>query len=302
MRYLLCLLLALVASAASGQSAALTNRIPTCRIPPAGGLPPAYAHLARTDKAFKWLKAAGPHEDALNGGGWERVEGAGISDWFDLYRVDLNNDGYCDWYVNMTASVSTGGDRLSLNTLYLGGPKGWQRIGARIPAGKPDALGLGKSVEDQPNYLFGEDVAVVHDGDSNVNYLITAFYNRHELEQARPGYHIYVWSPDRRALNEVDKWEPGSKAEAVYEYFKMCGAYAPGSGNDEDRAEAHFDPAMEAREKREACNPDSAWRMAPRHYGPVSPTLLSRCTHDGPAVPAAEAASATQVHDARCGH
>jgi hypothetical protein len=221
-------------------------------------------------------------------------------DRFHFYRVDLNNDGYCDWYVNMTASISTGGDRTSLNTLYLGGPRGWQRIGASIPAGKPDELGFGRSVRDQPKYLFGEDIIVVHDSDDKVNYLITAFYKRHESEQERPGYHIYTRSPDFRSLKEVDKWQPGSKGEAVYEYFKACGAYEPGSKSDKDRAEARFDPDIEALEIKEACNPDSAWRMSPNRYGAVSPTLLSRCTDNKPTPLSAQAASAARSNDGHC--
>ena len=282
MRYLFCLASVLIASAATSQTFALTNRIPKCRISPAGGLPTAYERLARTDKAFKWLRTASPHEDALNGKGWERADGSDIFDWFHFYRVDLNNDGYCDWYVNMTAPVSTGGDRLSLNTLYLGGPKGWQRIGASIPAGKPDALGLGKSVQTRHNYEFGEDIGVVRDSDAKVNYFITAFYDRHELERARPGYHIYVWSPERKSLKELDKWDPRSEGNAVYAYFKASGAYAPGSDMDK----VNFDPSIEELEMREACNPHGPWRSSPALYGAVSAALLSRCTDDRTTTPA----------------
>jgi hypothetical protein len=69
MKYLLCLALALVASAATAQSLALTNHIPKCRIAPARQLPSTYERLAKNDKAFSWLKSASSGEDVMSGKG-----------------------------------------------------------------------------------------------------------------------------------------------------------------------------------------------------------------------------------------
>jgi hypothetical protein len=239
---------------------------------PAGpALPAKYERLAKKSKEFAWVRSVTRNDQAAGGSGWERIDGSSIYSWFAFTRIDLDNDSVCDWYVDASAPMSTGGDRDTIDTLYLGRKDGWTRSGATLPDDKPDELGFGASYDQQARYLFGEEPAVIHDAAGNVNYLVTALYDRHVQRNTAPGYRILAWEADKRTLRALDKWEPGSKAAAVYAYFKAHGAYRPAqkTAGPDDRKVA-FDPEVEAYELEQACEPDNTPEGWSRH-------LLAHC-------------------------
>jgi hypothetical protein len=258
----------------------LGTDVPECHMPPGQMLPQKYQKLAKRYKEFAWALKTAPNDRTVEGNGWERVDGSSMYNWFQFSRIDINNDGYCDWYLNASAPMSTGGDSDSINTIYLGQKNGWLRIGASIPDNKPDQLGSGNAYDEQKRYLFGDEVGVLHDASAKINYLITAFDNRNVQHQNKPGYRIFIWDSDKKTLRLLDKWEPGSKAAEVYGFFKAHGAWvpAPTTVAPADRI-LHFDPQVEAFELEQACNPASPQRSFPENNGPVSRYLLARCKH-----------------------
>lgn len=260
------------------QSVQLTLNIPECRMPAGKVLPDKYYKLPRDQDAFHWVPTAASGDHVIEGNGWERVDGSAMHDWFAFYRIDLNGDGLCDWYLNAAAPMSTGGDRESINTLYLGRAAGWTRIGADVPQDKPDGLGYGKTSAQQRQFLFGEEPAVIHDAASKANYIVAALYSRNGQRSGRPGYRIFDWDADRNILRLLDKWEPGSKAAQVYAYFKAHGARmpAPGATAASDTIQT-FDADVEAFELEQACDPQSALRSFAEANGVVSQYLLDRC-------------------------
>lgn len=268
------LLLALSCGAAHAQDMRLTTEIPACRMPAGPVLPAKYERLAKKSKDFDWLRQVTRNDESAGGNGWERIDGSSIHSWFTFARIDVNNDGWCDWYVDASAPMSTGGDRDTINTLYLGKGNGWSRIGATLPDNKPDELGFGDAEAEQERYLFGEEPAVIHDAASTTNYIVTALDDRHVQRYAHPGYRILVWDTGKNTLRPLDKWEPGSKAAAVYAFFKAHGAYVPSAkgAKPEDRL-AHFDPEVEAYEFEEACGADKS----AEEKAALSPYLLARC-------------------------
>lgn len=256
----------------------LTNRIPECQGDENHYFPDKYKKLAKRHKEFSWAMRVSANTRDISGNGWERVDGSSLFNAFLFSRLDVNNDGNCDWYVTALAPLSTGGDRDILNTIYLGQKNGWSRIGASIPDDMPDELGAGKSTTEQKHYLFGEDIAIIHDLVDHINYLITAFYERDVQRDGKPGYRIFVWDNRVKTLKLLDKWEPGSKAAAVYAYFKSNGASSTTtSGKVGQAGIERFDPTIEKFELQQACNPDSLQRNFPENNAPVSPHLLARC-------------------------
>jgi hypothetical protein len=270
-------LLACTCAAASGQPLLLTTDIPPCRVPGGKVLPDKYYKLQGSSKAFAWVPGATAGAWLISGGGWERIDGSELRDWFSFYRIDLNGDGICDWYVNAAAPMSSGGDRETINTLYLGGPQGWTRIGASVPDNKPDQLGFGKTGEQQ-QFLFGEEPAIIHDRAGKINYLITAFYNRNVQRGGHAGYRIYTWDTSKNTLRWHDKWLPGSKAAEVYAFFKAHGARVAGQppGAQTDTLQS-FDPDLEAFELEQACATPREANAAPQSASEVSAQLLARC-------------------------
>ena len=271
---------ALVAAgpAAHAQAPSFTTDIPACRMPAGSPMPDRYLGLARRYKEFAWVKKVKRADMGAYGNGWERIDGSSMYEWFAFYRVDLNNDGYCDWFVNAAIPLSSGGDRDSINTLYLGQRKGWRRIGPPIPADRPDGLGSGKSDEQQSRYLFGEEPALLYDPAARVRYIITGFDTRHTQRLAWPGYRIFVWDDGASTLRLLDKWAPGSNAAAAYDYFKAHGARMADTAREkpEDTVTA-FDPEVEAYEVEQACE------SAPASVGEgPSPHLLARCKRPAP--------------------
>ena len=248
-------------------------------------MPEKYLALAKRHKDFAWAAKVGRDDAMVSRGGWERHEGSGMRDWFSFYRIDINNDGHCDWYLNASTPLSTGGDRDSINTVYLGHPEGWVRIGASIPNDKPDQLGFGKAAAEQQKYLFGEEPGVIYDASQKISYLITALYNRHDGRSAMPGYRILTWDASGKTLRALDKWQPGSKAAEVYVHFKKSGAYAmPVKGQKPDEAVLHFDQEVEAFELEQACaDPADADAAGAGAEVAVSAHLLaSTCAHAAP--------------------
>lgn len=277
-RYTIPLLLACAGAAASSQTMQLTLSVPECRMPAGKVLPDRYDKLALAGKGFNWVAQARAGDYVISGGGWERVDGSEMRDWFTFYRIDLNSDGVCDWYVDTSSPTSSGGDRDSINTLYLGAPARWSRIGAEAPDNKPDGLGFGKAYAQQRQFLFGEEPAVIHAAASKTNYIVTALYNRNDQRGGRPGYRIFDWDADKKTLRLLDKWVPGSKAAEVYAFFKEHGARVPSSpSTPASETIQSFDPEVEAFELEQACDPQSALRSDPESNGVVSPGLLVRC-------------------------
>lgn len=266
-----------IASVASAQGVQPTTQLPACRLP-VKSFPAKYEKLARTDKGYAWIRKAAPADAEVSGNGGERADGSAMYTWLSFYRVDLDNDGQCDWYLNASAPLSSGGDRDSINTLYLGRKNGWLRIGATVPAHEPDEPGVGKTTEQQAHYLFGEEIGVIHDAAGKTNYLVASFPSRHVRGDSLPGYRLQVWDADKKTLRLLDKWEPGSKAAAIYAFFKAHGARLPAASTAAPADTIlRFDAEVDAYERAQACNPDSPQRSAPDLYGAVSRHLIARC-------------------------
>lgn len=263
------LLLALACIPAMAQEMTLTAGVPACRMPGGAPLPERYRNLAKRHTEFAWVTQAAPGDRRISGQGWERVDGSALYNWFDVFLVDLDNDGYCDWYVNASAPLSSGGDRDTINTVYLGKKDGWSRIGARVPDDKPDQLGAGDADDEQGRYLFGEEISALYDATAKTSYFITAFYDRNVQRDDHPGYRVMTWDHDKKTLRLLDKWQPGSKAAAVYAFFKAHGAWRPAAtaSAPNDRIQ-RFDPQVEAAEFELACD---------RGRDGASPYLLKRC-------------------------
>ena len=272
------LILATATATAQGASMQLTLDMPDCRMPPGKPLPDKYQALARKEKEFAWVRDAKPGDHAVNGNGWERIDGASNHTWFAFSKIDLDNDGMCDWYLHAASALSSGGDRDSINTLYLGRKNGWLRVGATVPANKPDELGFGNSDAEQSRYLFGEDISVIHDAATRTNYFITAFYSRHVSYASLPGYRIMMWDENKRSLLVLDKWEPQSRAAQVYAFFKTHGARRPALKTEQssDTLE-QFDPDTETFEIAQACDVTATPRTQAEHGSPLSRHLLARC-------------------------
>jgi hypothetical protein len=196
-------------------------------MPAANVVPDKYYAPPKAKNAFNWVARATRGDGVVEGNGWERVDGFSMHDWFSFYRIDLNGDGICDWYLNAATPMSTGGNRESINTLYLVRPAGWIRVGAEVPQEKPDGLGYGKTSAQQRQFLFGEETSVIHDATSKANYIVAALNSRNGQRSGMPGYRIFNWNADRNTLWLLDKWEPGSKAAQVYAFFKAHGARMP---------------------------------------------------------------------------
>jgi len=270
--------LALAGALAQAQTTQLTIDVPACRTFPGPLLPEKYGKLAKKDKGYAWLAKLTAADAQISGNGGERADGSGMYNALAFYRTDIDNDGYCDWYLDAGAPMSTGGDRDSIDTLYLGRKDGWLRIGAKVPANRPDELGVGNTVDEQDRYLFGEEIGVIHDARDKTHYLVSAFYERHLQRDSRPGYRIYVWDAGEKNLRLLDKWEPKSKAAEVYAFFKAHGARQPAAKNTAPADTVlRFDADIEAYEVRQACRPDSPQRSDPGLYGAVSHHLLARC-------------------------
>jgi hypothetical protein len=249
----------------------LTTDVPACTMPAGRALPDVYYARPRHGKVLAWASAVTRMQGVAGGEGQERYDGTGIRDWFDFVQVDLNNDDICDWFVTMSAPDSSGGDHDTLNTLYLGQTKGWQRIGAHVAPGDVDMLGSRRSQAEQKDFLFGEGIATIHDTAARVNYFVTSFQDRDTGQSIRPGYRIFTWDGQKKTLRLLDKWLPGSIGAQVYAYFKSHGAHSSDSAAKGGLVK--FDPEVEALELSERCQPGADGEDGL----PISAGLLAHC-------------------------
>jgi hypothetical protein len=251
--------LAVLAPTAAMAAMTLSADVPACKVAAGPVLPQAYLDLARRDRDFRWAGQVKADVAEAYGDGWERVEGSGMRDGFAFVRLDVDGDGNCDWYLTSSAPQSTGGDRSSFNTLYLWRSGRWLRLGAEVPAGKPDVLGLGRTDAQRPAWLLGESVALLRDSAAGQTWFITWHEARNEAAQQAPGYRLRLWDPARQRLVAQDKWKAGSPSAEVYAYFKAHGARGTGS----DHGMVSFDPAIEAAERSTLCTLKSVGAVAP---------------------------------------
>ncbi|MUI15912.1 hypothetical protein GJV26_26135 [Massilia dura] len=277
LRPLMALLLAGTCAAAASAPMHLTNSIPRCHMPPGKVLPDKYYKLEKGKNAFGWVAGATRADPVVGGAGYERVDGSDMHDWLTFYRIDLNGDRICDWYLEASAPFSTGGDRGVINTLYIGTSSGWTRIGAEVPRDKPDSPGFEVSGEQAEDFVFGEDPSVIMDSSTRISYIIAALNNRNADRYSRPGYRIFAWDADKKSLRLLDKWEPGSRAAEVYAFFKVHGAATP-SRRSTGKAVIHdYEPEVETFELELICEPDGTSGSSDELEGRISKYLLARC-------------------------
>jgi hypothetical protein len=199
--------------------------VPHCKMPAAKPMPKKYYELARRYKEFRWALTVKRTDFLAGGDGFERVHRSQMYETFVFDKFDLNNDGICDWFVTNLAPLSTGGDSLAINTIYLGQQNSWLRIGAKMPDSSPDTLGAGRSMDDWDNYSFSARTLIqVVDKSSKKSYFIGTFDSRSTgARDFSKGYTVYEWDNKKRNLTVLDKWEQGSAAEAAYAFFKANG-------------------------------------------------------------------------------
>jgi len=219
-------------------------------------LPAKFYALAARHEEYAWVKAVSSNDEVAGGSSLERD--AGMYNWISLYRLDIDGDGLCDWFVVALAPLNTGGDSDVMNVLYLQTASGWKRLGPSIPENEPDELGRGNSDRDQARFLFGEDLAVVRDRANARNYLILSTGSRRASLGAENGYKVFAWNPRSSELEELDKWDSSSPASKAYEYFKRHGAWYPKGKGGDGRVAATFDPEIENAEKQFRCSEEGA--------------------------------------------
>jgi hypothetical protein len=253
----LSLVLLLSVEARAGQRG-FDNSKPTCQMPAAAPvLPKKYERL-------RWARNASPAALQIYG----QFDDGGappVSVWYDFQKSDIDADGYCDWLGTLTIPHSSGGDRSSVNVIYRGRPRGWERIGPPVAARDyPVDLGTGAGDDD---YDWFEDAATLRDKATNKVYVIGAFRSRHTSARSKPGYHVYAWEQSKHTFVELDKWGDGrAPAAKAYAYFKEHGAFGGENGRQE------FDHDIEQGEMREAER-----ELKRKCRVPVSPPLPSKC-------------------------
>lgn len=259
----LCFALSVQAAGEALSSPRLTLDAPKCENSVKQALPRKYYTFAEQWSEFSWVRDVRSSDLSVGGSGYERIDGSGMYNWFIFSKLDINNDSVCDWFVVSSAPYSTGGDSGILNTIYLGSKKGWKRIGASIPDDQPDILGAGNSSNEQGEFTFSsEDLVVVYDEKARKSYFIGYFNYRADAGRLNQrGYHIYVWNAERDTLEELDKWEPNSTAEQVYDWFKEYGAVDP-TATGVDRL-VEFDPREERRELSFGCRDEDLTKRSP---------------------------------------
>lgn len=239
----------------------LTLDIPLCKMPPGKALPAKYYSLANKYKEFRWVNEVRTVDSIAGGQGGERIDGSGIYNWYGFGKLDINGDGWCDWFLTSLAPYSTGvGGADQLNTLYLGSTSGWKRVGAMVPSGKPDNLGWGNDNEQKRFAFSSGSPLVIRDATTGIIYLIGIFNERYETGRAAYGYRLYTWSPHKNTLQELDKWEPGSAAAQVYAFFKQRGAVDP--TQTEAGRIVHFDPEFENTEFDRGCKNEAVLKRS----------------------------------------
>lgn len=186
---------------------------PACRMPRGKILPGKYYR-------YPWARTARPS-------GMETYPGESLFDGaladsmrmsYSFDKADVNNDGWCDWLVTLSIPSSSGGDRSTINTIYLGQPGGWRRVGQEI-VGKDRPADFGHGPHQ--DFDFFETASFLHETTNNQLYVIGMFWDRHSSLSLKPGYHIYVWSKEKNSLVELDKWGAEDSVGAqAYAFFK----------------------------------------------------------------------------------
>lgn len=216
-----------------------TVQIPECKSPAGRVLPAKYYR-------YEWASKV-TNTDIMVGGQAEKKyddpdEKSHL--WQYLVKTDINGDGWCDWMVTSTFPLSTGGDRNSINTFYLGQAVDWVRIGADLREGSNSADGLGfiSSMSQEELFSHFESAAFLYEKTERKTYLIGVFMERHVRQYLNPGYHVYVWDHNKNRLVELEKWGgKDRRGVQAYAYFKKYGA----STGDMREPLSTFDPSDE---------------------------------------------------------
>ncbi len=232
-----------------------TSNVPDCRVVTSQSLPAKFYSLARKYQEYEWVTKVSTLDDVAGGSSLERTEG--VYNWITMYRLDIDGDGLCDWFVVALAPFNTGGDGDLMNVIYLQTASGWSRFGPSIPENEPDELGRGDSDRDQSKFLFGENIVVVRDSANARNYLILSTGSRRASLGERNGYQVYVWDQKASELKKLDKWDLSSPASKAYDYFRKHGGWQP-KGSDAKRVVAAFDPDVENSEREFRCTQDDS--------------------------------------------
>lgn len=211
---------------------------PPCRMPAGNALPKKFYD-------YPWAKSAKSSAVKIGGEGENVLDGSNsgsmrVDYWF--LKTDLDNDGWCDWLETLNIPASTGGDRDSVNTFYLGQQTGWRRVGAKIRGkDKPADFGSGPNID----FNFFETASVLFEKTENRTYVVGVFWSRNGGQLLKPGYHIYRWSREKTNLVELNKWgEKESPGNQAYDFFKKNAVFR---GGDDD-GEQKFDPEQEENE------------------------------------------------------
>lgn len=104
---------AIIISATASADATFFASAPPCKVASKASVPTSY-------KRFGWTQNVGPDDLSISGGGEKKFEGVAAKEssygqlqyWFNLYRVDVDGDGSCDWISVVNSPVSTGGRRI----------------------------------------------------------------------------------------------------------------------------------------------------------------------------------------------
>ena len=257
--FIFFILFAVFANSWSAQSdnVELSLEIPVCKMPKAKPLPEKYYRFSEQWKEFLWVRKVKSNDSSANGSGYERIDGSQLFNWHNFGKLDINGDGTCDWFLVSLAPYSSGAGGGILNTLYVGTPTGWLRIGAQIPNNDPDVLGAGNSSKEQENFSFSSEALIsIWDKKGNVPYLIGSFDKSQDSGRLdQDGYHIYIWDSVKNKLKELDKWQPQSAAAQVYAFFKKNGAVDTSTTGIDRRV--NFDPKIEKDELEKGCSNES---------------------------------------------
>lgn len=232
--------------------------------------------------SYRWVDKVKQDDQIVSGSGMEQVDGSKIYSWISMYKIDITNDGVCDWFVDSSVPHSTGGGRSSANVIYVGGTNNWLRIGFEVDFLRPDEIGYSKNEGNLRNFFYGEDPLIIHDSVKKINYIILAYHKQHTENVMRPGYRIYLWDSKSKLLMKLDKWEPDSAAAAVYSFFKLNGARGAGHNNIHSTNSidiVKFNKEIEEGELRELCEPSAPQRSVdfPASYELVSQYIKFNC-------------------------
>jgi hypothetical protein len=262
----------------------LTPKYPNCVHQNKYFFPSKYYSFSKKYPApsYRWVDKVKQDDQIVSGSGMEQVDGSKMYSWIAMYKIDITNDGICDWFVDSSVPHSTGGGRSSANVIYVGGINNWHRIGFEVDYLRPDERGYSKNERNLRKFFYGEDPLIVRDSVKKINYIILAYHKQHTENVMRPGYRIYLWDSKSKSLLKLDKWEPDSAAAAVYSFFKLNGASSVLNRNIHSTNSANivkFNIEIEQLELRELCEPSALQRAIdfPASYEAVSPYIKLNC-------------------------